>query len=185
MRPGKRPGPPYCTNVGHQPQALFPNIDQCWRFQSAAMWRHVWGAWRSRLLDHSVLEDGGSNHLRNVTTNRHDVIRRLAGCTSTAVRASDGAFIKICFHLLPAPHVIVIQNVFSSKFCMNSLFPRSTHGSEVEQKAFGHGQSNPSGSVLPFQAGVMSVLSEPHQTSWQPEPQVPFLCGPATLRSPH
>lgn len=102
-----------------------------------------------------------------MTTNRHYVIRRLAISTNTAVRTSDGASIKISFHLLPAPYVIVKQNVFSSKFGMNSLFLHSTRGCEVAQKAFGQGQSNPSGSVLPFQAGITSrdQLTGPRQTS--------------------
>jgi hypothetical protein len=114
---------------------------------------------------------------------RHDVVRRLASCTSTALRTSDGASIKIFFHLLPALHVIVKQKVFSSKFVTNSLFLHSTHGCDVAQKAFGQGQSNPLDSVLPFQAAITSrdLLSELHQTSCQSEPPLPFLCGPATL----
>jgi hypothetical protein len=103
----------------------------------------------------------------SMTTNRHDVVRRLACCTSTAVRNSDAASIKTSSHLLPLPQVIVKQKVFSSKFSMNSLFSQYAHGCEVAQKAFEQELSNPPGSVLPFQAGVTSrdLLCEPHQTS--------------------
>ena len=153
-----------CHRVATQLQLNIYHIISYIKYvQSGAMWGRVEGAWRPLSLDHSVPEDGDKSHLRNVTTDRHDIIRRLASCTSTAVRTSDGASIKISFHLPPESHVMFKQKGFSWKFGMNFLFPHSTNGCEAAQKVSGQGQSNPPGSVLPFQAGIMSrdLLSEP------------------------